>query len=180
MKSARMSDEIFASVFDFRGGDGNYLDSFPKYPPLDIVRYPAKKGMAYEFESEEQYEFEFAVAGFKKQDISISEQEKDGQKFLCVSGFSIHCKKGKDIVHNGIARRNFHIKFALAGNAEVKSAKMADGILCILVELEELPNSGSNRPVEIEEKTTQYGTGGVGPHESEKNDPQHGMGAGTL
>ena len=105
-------------------GIGNLVQEFEKafpvtstssYPPYNIVKV-----------NDEKFVMEFAVAGFKKDEISIN-TEKDV--------LSIKAEKPetdeKEYLHKGIAARKFSRKFSLPEYFEVESAGFEDGILYI-------------------------------------------------
>jgi molecular chaperone IbpA len=79
-----------------------------------------------EVEEDTKYEIEMAIAGFAKEDITISVKENS----LVVEGGS---KKTKDesYVHKGIAARTFTQSFVLGDYVEVTNAKLENGILTI-------------------------------------------------
>jgi molecular chaperone IbpA len=110
------------------GGLGLDIDKFfsatstaPAYPPYNVIRI-----------SDDEYFMEFAVAGFKKSEISITVDNNA----LFVKG------EKKDPVpdnhpgymYKGIAGRKFARSFRLPEYFEVTSAKSEDGILKIHLE----------------------------------------------
>ena len=85
-----------------------------EYPPYDIIR-----------EGESNYKIELAVAGFKKDELSI--QLKDNT--LTIKGESNSKNSNGDYLHKNIARRSFSKSFTLAENIEVGDAEFEDGVL---------------------------------------------------
>jgi molecular chaperone IbpA len=85
-----------------------------EYPPYDIIR-----------EGESNYKIELAVAGFKKDELSI--QLKDNT--LTIKGESNSKNSNGDYLHKNIARRSFSKDFTLAENIEVGDAEFEDGVL---------------------------------------------------
>jgi molecular chaperone IbpA len=86
----------------------------PAYPPYNIVKIDDDKVV-----------LEFAVAGFKKDDISIVTEK---------NVLSIKGEKSSDertYLHKGIAARKFARSFTLPEYFEVESAGYEDGILYI-------------------------------------------------
>lgn len=85
------------------------------YPPYNIVKI-----------DDDKIVMEFAVAGFKKDDISVSTEK---------NVLSIKAEKPetdeKEYLHKGIAARKFHRAFTLPEYFEVESAGFEDGILYI-------------------------------------------------
>lgn len=88
------------------------------YPPYNVIKF-----------NDDEYLMEFAVAGFKKDEISIKTEknilsikgEKDDPTFEDGSGY----------LHKGIAGRKFNRSFTLPEYVEVSHAGMEDGILYI-------------------------------------------------
>jgi len=110
------------------GGLGLDIDKFfsntgstPAYPPYNVIRI-----------SDDEYFMEFAVAGFKKSEISIT----TNNDALYIKG------EKKDpvqddhpaYIYKGIAARKFARSFKLPEYFEVTSAKSLDGILSIHLE----------------------------------------------
>ena len=85
-----------------------------EYPPYDIIK-----------EGESNYTIELAVAGFKKDELSI--QLKDNT--LTIKGESNSKSSNGDYLHKNIARRSFSKNFSLAENIEVGDAEFEDGVL---------------------------------------------------
>ena len=85
-----------------------------EYPPYDIIK-----------EGESNYKIELAVAGFKKDELSI--QLKDNT--LTIKGESNSKSSNGDYLHKNIARRSFSKDFSLAENIEVGDAEFEDGVL---------------------------------------------------
>ena len=87
-----------------------------EYPPYDIIK-----------EGESNYKIELAVAGFKKDELSI--QLKDNT--LTIKGESNSKNSNGDYLHKNIARRSFIKRFSLADNVEVEDATFEDGVLAV-------------------------------------------------
>ena len=110
-------------------------DSKPSYPPYNIT----KDGNVWEIA--------LAVAGFRKHELEIEVQEST----LTVRTNPATDFEGKDIrkvIHQGIAQRNFDLKFALAEHVEVKGAELKDGLLSIKLE-QKLPKEKLPKAIEI-------------------------------
>lgn len=89
-----------------------------------------------------QHILELAVAGFAKEDLTITVKELS----LTVEG-NLPDSEG-DYVHKGIAGREFSQNFALAEYVIVKGAELKDGLLRITLE-QELPDEKKPKVIEI-------------------------------
>lgn len=110
-------------------------DAKPSYPPYNITRDGAV------------WEITLAVAGFRKDELEVEVQERT----LTVRTSPTTDFEGKDIrevIHQGIAQRNFDLKFALAEHVEVKGADLKDGLLRIKLE-QKLPKEKQPKSITI-------------------------------
>jgi len=90
------------------------------YPPHNIVKY-----------SDKEYTIEVAVAGFKKEEITV---EVD-QDQLIVKGIQAESDTStKEYLHRGLASRDFEQTWTLAEYMEVKDAEVKDGMLIVSIE----------------------------------------------
>ena len=91
------------------------------YPPYNLVKL-----------NDKEFFLQFALAGFTKDDVSIS---LDNRK-LTVKGESkgIEFPEGAEYLHKGIATRKFTDIFTLPEFVEVVGAEFKDGILNIVLE----------------------------------------------
>jgi molecular chaperone IbpA len=90
------------------------------YPPYNILK------------NDDSYVLEIAVAGFAKEDITITVKELQ----LTVEG-RLEASE-EEAVYKGIATRDFKQNFVLAEYVVVKGAELKDGLLRIALE-QELP-----------------------------------------
>jgi molecular chaperone IbpA len=104
------------------GGLGLDIDRFfsntsttPAYPPYNVVKI-----------NDDKLIMEFAVAGFKKKDISITTEKN----VLSIKAEKPEAEE-KEYLHKGIAARKFNRSFTLPEYFEVESAGFEDGILYI-------------------------------------------------
>jgi molecular chaperone IbpA len=88
------------------------------YPPYNLVKI-----------DEDTYQLSLAVAGFSKDEVSVSVDNGS----LIVKGEKAE-ESSKEVLYKGIATRKFTRTFALGEYMEVDRAEMADGILNIFVE----------------------------------------------
>lgn len=100
------------------------------YPPYNI------------YKDKDTYVLELAVAGFSKEDITISVKELQ----LTVEG-RLEASEAEPI-HKGIATRDFKQDFVLAEYVVVKGAELKDGLLRITLQ-QELPEELQPKIIKI-------------------------------
>lgn len=88
----------------------------PSYPPHNIIRV-----------SDTVLQLELAVAGFKKDEISVEEH----QGLLTIKGEKVNDLEPELYQYRGIANRSFVKQIRVAEFFEVTNAKIEDGILTI-------------------------------------------------
>lgn len=88
------------------------------YPPYDLLKL-----------DEDTYRLSLAIAGFTKEDISVSVDNGT----LIIKGEIVEVTDA-EIVHKGIAGRKFVRSFALGEYMEVSGAELKDGMLHINVD----------------------------------------------
>lgn len=86
------------------------------YPPFNIER-----------RGEDAYRITLAVAGFRSEDLDITQQ----QNLLVVQGRKREESHEGEMLHVGIANRGFERRFELADYVRVAHADLADGLLVI-------------------------------------------------
>jgi molecular chaperone IbpA len=119
----------FDQIFNQRVQQAN-----SNYPPHNIVKYSAK-----------EYAIEIAVAGFKKEEITV-EVDQDQLVVRGVQGEVVN--ETKEYLHRGLASRNFEQTWTLAEYMEVKDAQVKDGML--IVEIERIvPESLKPRTIKV-------------------------------
>lgn len=110
----------FDRVFDNLETVLNSVNAYtPKYPPYNIIKLEENKTL-----------LEFAVAGFKENEIEITVENQE----LLISGASETPSTKRTAIYTGIATRNFKTKFALEEHVEVIGANLEDGILSVTLE----------------------------------------------
>ena len=85
------------------------------YPPYNIRKLP-----------EDKYSIELAVAGFDEKDIDIEVSEQN----LTIDGKKSD-EMNENLIHQGLASRNFNRKFVLSEDMVVQGAALSNGILYI-------------------------------------------------
>lgn len=120
-------DDVFGKSFPFAIGfdrtlqllnRADTLHDSTNYPPYNIVKHDA-----------ENFSVELAVAGFDKEDISITKEKE----VLLIEG-SVDKGDELEYVHKGLASRSFKRSFTLADDLIVKGASMDKGILSVNLE----------------------------------------------
>ena len=105
----------FDRLFDtFESRFANQLST--NYPPYNVVKT-----------DEDHYQIEIAVAGFKKEEVSV---EVEGE-FLTIKGSSNTASEStnKQYLHKGLSSRDFVRQFTMAEHMVVSGASIQDGIL---------------------------------------------------
>ena len=99
---------LFISVLNSKAQNTNY-------PPYNIRKLPENK-----------YSIELAVAGFDEKDIDIEVSEQN----LTINGKKSD-EMNENLIHQGLASRNFNRKFVLSEDMVVQGAALSNGILYI-------------------------------------------------
>lgn len=119
-------DRIFNDRF-FETRNGNY-------PPYNIVKY-----------NDREYGIEVAVAGFAKEEITVSVDQDQ----LTITGKNMVTEsEQKEYLHRGLAARDFEQTFTLAEFMNVVGAEIKDGMLKIRIE-RIVPEALKPRTIEI-------------------------------
>ena len=103
------------------------------YPPHNIVKY-----------TDTQYGIEVAVAGFSKEEITVSVDQDQ----LMITGKKSSASADVEYLHRGLAARDFEQTFTLAEYMEVRGAEVKDGMLKIAIE-RIVPEALKPRQIEI-------------------------------
>ena len=126
----------FDSVFDHFESLFNESPSLhTNYPPYDILKT-----------DEHSYVIELAVAGFSKEDISVTvengvltvESDREGNT----------ASSGQEIIHRGISKRYFKKSFSISDDVEIRGAELKDGLLRISME-KIIPESRKRKEISI-------------------------------
>lgn len=114
---------------------GNVVKATTNYPPYNTIKL-----------SDKAYVISFALAGFTKEDIHIS---LDNRK-LTIKGDSSGAElpEGAEYLHKGIATRKFTDIFTLPEFVEVVKAEFKDGILNIMLE-KQVPEDKLPKQIQI-------------------------------
>ena len=103
------SDAWFAS-------DNFVIDN---YPPYNLERF-----------LDDSYRLSFAVAGFSREDLTITVKENN----LIIQGTRAEQDEGPDqFIHRGIGLRDFTRTFKLDRDVEVESSRLEHGLLIVVL-----------------------------------------------
>lgn len=120
----RRSTVGFDRLFDLLENQGR-ANGGDNYPPFNIER-----------RGEDSYRVTLAVAGFRPDDIDITQQHN----LLVIQGKKRDEQHAGEMLHLGIANRGFERRFELADYVRVDHAELADGLLVIDL-LREIPEA---------------------------------------
>ena len=129
--------DLFKDPF-FIGWDRQFKDlekvmhNSTNYPPYNLAQV-----------GEDSYMIELALAGFKREDISV-EQEKN---VLTIKGSS-EAEDETTYIHKGIGARSFARTFSLSEFMEVAAVAMSDGILKVFI-IRNVPEEAKPKTFEI-------------------------------
>jgi len=122
----------------------------PDWPPYDIEKL-----------DDDRYRITMAVAGFGDDEIELTQQGAE----LLVVGQKKEPADNRQILHRGIAQRNFRQIFSLADHVKVTAARLENGLLAVELTREipeamkprriEIGNAASVRPDNAPERLTQ-------------------------
>ncbi len=104
----------------------------PDWPPYDIEKI-----------SDDEYRISMAVAGFKPSELEITQEGAT----LTVVGRK-EARDERQLLHHGIANRDFRQIFNLADHVKVTSAGVEDGMLSVGL-VREVPEQLKPRKIEI-------------------------------
>jgi molecular chaperone IbpA len=117
-------------------GFDNMLEKFNSksvsFPPYNLFKV-----------SDTEYGIELAVAGYSKEDITVS----IGNSVLEITGV-MKPQKDKTFIHKGITSKSFSRSFSVADTIEVVSAAYENGILTIALK-NKLPENKTNKTITI-------------------------------
>ena len=121
-------NDLFESLFEEKAA------SYDNYPPHNIEKL-----------DDDSYRITMAVAGFTMEDLSIILNDDR----LTITGQKKDQHQDEaEILHHGIATRNFERSFRLADHIKVKDASLQDGLLIIQLE-REVPEEKKPRLIKI-------------------------------
>ena len=105
----------------------------PDWPPYNIEKA-----------GEDRYRISMAVAGFAPEEIELIQQSN----VLLVTGQKKTEPKQQEILHQGLAARNFKQTFNLADHVRAVSADLENGLLVVEL-LREIPEQLKPRRIEL-------------------------------
>lgn len=132
-------DDIYGKSFPFAIGFDRTLSLLERASQVPSVNYPPYNIVKVD---DEIYRVEMAIAGFKKENVSITKEKE----ILTIEG-KVEDKTETEFVHKGLASRAFKRSFTLAEEIVVEGATLEDGILVITLK-RVIPEE--KKPVSIE------------------------------
>ena len=114
------------------------LDKNTNFPPYDIIRH-----------DEDNATVEVAVAGYKRNDLSITvHPHPQNYKVLEIASSREPSREEETFEHRGIARRSFRTRLPLTEDWDVTGAFCEDGILSVNL-VREVPEEKKPKTIEI-------------------------------
>lgn len=110
----------------------------PDWPPYNIE----KRG-------ENQYRISMALAGFAPHEIELVQQGNT----LSVTDQKTRSQDQQEMLHQGLAYRNFKQTFSLADHVKVAGANLGNGLLSVEL-IREIPEEFKPRRIEVGSATT--------------------------
>lgn len=117
----------------------------PDWPPYNIEKT-----------GENEYRITMAVAGFRPEEVELTQQGNT----LLVAGKKVADADGRQMLHQGIAFRNFTQTFNIADYVRVSAATLRDGLLSVDL-VREVPEQLKPRRIEIASTTAEQSDGRV-------------------
>jgi molecular chaperone IbpA len=151
----------FAPLFRSTVGFDRLFDmidnsSRPDWPPYNIE----KKG-------DNQYRISMAIAGFAPSEIDLIQQGNT----LFVTGQKKAPPAQEELLHQGLAFRNFKQTFNLADHVKVVSASLENGLLSVEL-LREIPEQLKPRRIELSSPVATVSGQQTQPHLAVENTPE--------
>lgn len=132
---SRLFDQLEALSIGFGPVFREFQTPGNNYPPHNI----------YQLEPDGEIILELAVAGFKKDEVSVSEHQ--GEVTIRGTKDEDKCCNGC-YTHHGIAQRSFVKRFRLAEYYEVTSAELNDGMLIVKF-IKNIPDEAKPKTIDI-------------------------------
>ncbi len=151
----------FAPLFRSTVGFDRLFDmidnnSRPDWPPYNIE----KKG-------DNKYRISMAIAGFAPSEIELIQQGNT----LFVTGQKKTPQAQEELLHQGLAFRNFKQTFNLADHVKVVSASLENGLLSVEL-LREIPEQLKPRRIELSSPVATVSAQQTQPHLAVENVPE--------
>lgn len=128
----------FDELLNYAIGAGT-TKSVPSYPPHDIVRITE--------DGNTHFVLSLAVAAIPKEMIDITVD--DGILTIAHTPEKDELPETHQLIHRGISRKSFKLAYKLPDHAKVTSAKYADGLLQIRVDIE-IPEEQKPKKIQID------------------------------
>jgi molecular chaperone IbpA len=93
---------------------------------------------------EHDYRIAMAIAGFSQEEVELTQHGPE----LVVIGQKAEDQSGRQLLHQGLAYRNFRQSFKLADHMKIKAANLENGLLTIEI-VREIPEELKPRRISI-------------------------------
>lgn len=123
----------FDYMFDSLSSAARSASSQTTYPPHNLRQL-----------DENEYVIEFAVAGFRPEDLEVSVEKR----VLTITGQRPDTTEVQTYLHRGLAFRSFSKQIPLAEHIEVRDAHLEHGVLSVSV-VRVLPEKDRKRQISI-------------------------------
>jgi molecular chaperone IbpA len=127
----------FDRLFDDLSSAARSVSSQTTYPPHNLRQV-----------ADDAYIIEFAVAGFRPEDLDVSVEKQ----VLTVTGTRPDASDTQKYLHRGLAFRSFTKQIPLAEHIEVRDAQLEHGVLSVSV-VRVLPEKERKRRIPIGQST---------------------------
>lgn len=104
------------------------------YPPYDVIKLDG--GI---------FIISLAVAGFSREELEVI---TEGNKLTISGAHDDDAETEGEVIHSGIAKRDFTLNFRLADGVYLESARLEDGILTIHLK-KDIPEAEKPKKIEI-------------------------------
>lgn len=127
-------DDFFKNAFGFR----NVFDELDRVTRQNNTGFPPYNITANSNKDPSQYVVELAVAGYDRDELSVAIHEERGVRTLMIKGEKREVVEDESAVYlvKMLAARNFTRSFTIAKEAEVDTVELKNGILRVVVRVD--------------------------------------------
>jgi HSP20 family molecular chaperone IbpA len=127
-------DDLFKNAFGFR----NVFDELDRTTRQNSAGFPPYNIITNSTKEPSQYVVEMAVAGYDRDELSVAIHEERGVRTLIIKGEKRETVEDESEVYvvKMLAARNFTRSFTIAKEAEVDAVELKNGILRVVVKVD--------------------------------------------